>query len=158
MGGRSAAQKAKIEATIERREALRAVNFGSTTAWPLTSPDYDGSVDLLTYLWREDRPYSIQDLTTMASARFELSRKRKIPSHHLRLLQRIDRNWKLRLAARARDGGLNAEPDVTAFTPQLVAPTDAQFAQLVELDAEQAGVGRHNGPTFPVVQDDGVGE
>jgi len=70
--------------------------------WPLAVTDYATGLDLIHSLWTRDRAYSIQDLTQMAQARFELSRKRRVPGHYYRMLRKLERSWAQRERARAQ--------------------------------------------------------
>lgn len=68
--------------------------------WPSAITDYFTGIDLLHTMWTRDRAYSIQELTQMAQARFELSRKRRMPGHYYRVLRKIEQAWTRREVGR----------------------------------------------------------
>jgi hypothetical protein len=74
----------------------RGTGWDDLDNWPLAVGDYATGLSLLQWLWSFDRAYSIGDLTAMAQARFELSRKRRLPGHYYHVLRKMAKSWRLR--------------------------------------------------------------
>jgi len=121
----------------------RGPDYSDPASWPQKVDDYVTALAILCHVWTQDRTYSVQDLSVMGQARFEVSRQRRLPSYYLQALRQIERRWIAREAARAAGTPFQ----VPGFASDIDAPrggtpldsTTAVDAQLTALADEAAG-------------------
>lgn len=120
--------------------ADQATDFSDPAQWPPRVMDYDTAQAILLQLWSADRPYSVQDLTTLSQARFEVSRQRRLPGYYLQTLAKMQRRWNVKDASRAHGQSFpvpgHYSTESAGQTP--LDDTDAIMAQRAALDAEAA--------------------
>ena len=77
------------------------VRKSAISPWPSTAPEsFEANLAILMELWALDRAWGDRDLFLMQTARFQLSRKRRMPRQILDNLGKMQKTWLMREAQR----------------------------------------------------------
>jgi hypothetical protein len=132
-------EKERLAALLKWREEVKG-KFHRGLPWPeRTASDYQGGLDLVMYMWGQDRAYNMPDLATLSRARFELSRKRRLPQQVFGHMWQVEKRWRALETSRAMSESQGKDPAgilATFMDRAKREPTAAELDTLAALQAE----------------------